>query len=65
MPRGEDITEGIERMEGFMKNDEIMYKIVKKLRLKYDDTKVRGVILAFRKAYDLGHFEDLESEFAR
>tara|TARA_Y100000310_G_scaffold318312_1_gene372213 strand:+ start:184 stop:1113 length:930 start_codon:yes stop_codon:yes gene_type:complete len=63
MPRGEDITEGIKRMEGFMKNDEIMYKIVKKLRPRYDDTKIRGVILAFREAYNLDHFEDLESEF--
>jgi len=63
MPRGEDITEGIKRMEGFMKNDKIMYKIVKKLRPKYDDTKIRGVILAFRKAYNLGHFNELESEF--
>ncbi|MBU1200933.1 MAG: hypothetical protein KJ583_04300 [Nanoarchaeota archaeon] len=64
MPRGEDITEGIKRMEGFMKNDEIMYKIVKKFRPKYDNPKIRGVILAFRKAYNLGHFEELESEFA-
>lgn len=64
MPRGEDITKGIERMEGFMKNDEIMYKIVKKLRPKYDDTKLKAVILAFRQAYNLGHFEGLKSEFA-
>ncbi len=63
MPRGEDITEGIKRMEGFMKNDEIMHEIVKKLRPKYDDTKLKGVILAFRQAYNLGHFEELESEF--
>lgn len=64
MPGGEDITEGIKRMEGLMKNDEIMYKIVKKLRPKYEDTKIRGVILAFCKAYDLGHFEELGSDFA-
>lgn len=64
IPRGEDITEGIGRMKGFMKNDEIMYNIVKKLRPKYDDTRIRGVILAFREAYNLGHFEELESEFA-
>jgi len=64
MSRGEDITEGIKRMEGFMKDDDIMYKIVKELRPKYDDIKIRGVILAFRQAYNLGHFEDLESEFA-
>ena len=64
MPTGEDITKGIERMKGFMKNDNIMHKIVKKLRPKYDDFKIRGVILAFRNAYNLGHFEELESEFA-
>ena len=59
-----DIIKGIKRMEGFMKNDEIMHKIVKKLKQKYEDTKIRGVILAFRKAYNLGHFKELESEFA-
>ena len=64
MPIEEDITEGIKLMEGFIKNDEIMHNIVKKLRPKYDDTKIRGVILAFRKAYNLGHFGELESEFA-
>jgi len=64
MPRGEDITEGIKRMEGFMKSDEIMYKLVKKLRSEYDNTKINGIILAFRKSYNLGHFEELESEFA-
>jgi len=63
MPRGEDITEGIKRMEGLMRNDETMRRIVKKLRPKYDETKIRAVILAFRKAYNLGHFEELESEF--
>lgn len=64
MLSGEDITEGVERMEQFMKNYEIMHKIVKKLRPKYDDIKIKGVVLAFRTAYNLGHFEMLGSEFA-
>lgn len=64
MPRGEDITKGIKRMEELMEDNEIMYKIVKKLRPKYNDVKIKGVILAFRQAYNLSHFEELESEFA-
>lgn len=64
LPRGgEEIIEGIKRMEDFMKNDEIMYKIVKSLRTKYNETEIRAVILAFRKAYSSLYFEDLESEF--
>jgi len=61
---GEDITEGIRKMEGLMKNDAILYKIIKRLKRKYNDTIIRATMLAFRKAYDLNHFEDLESEFA-
>jgi len=59
-----DITEGIERLEELMKDDKIMYKIIRKLRPKYDSDKINSVILAFRKAYDLGHFQELEAIFA-
>ena len=64
MPRGEDITKGIKRMERLMAKDDVMYVIVKNLRSKYNDSNIKGVILAFRNAYGLGHFEELESEFA-
>jgi len=64
MGMGEDIVTGIARMEGHIRNDGIMYRIVKRLRPKYTDVKIRGVILAFRMAYGLGHFEGLSAEFA-
>jgi hypothetical protein len=59
-----DILEGINQMERLMEKDELMYALVKRLRPKYDDNKIKGAILAFRQAYNLGHFEDLSSEFA-
>jgi len=63
MPRVEDIMNGIENMEREMRDDDLMYRIVKKLRPKYDDSKIHGVIIAFRRAYTLLHFEELASEF--
>ncbi len=65
LPKEEDVSEAIEKMEAIMKDDEIMYGIIKKLRPRYDDKKIRVVMLAFRKAYDFGHFidSDLEEEF--
>ena len=60
LPKGEDITERMKLINRIMKKDEIMYKIVKKLRPKYDETKIKAVILAFRKAYNLGHFDELD-----
>ena len=62
--KGEDISEAITRMEVDIGNDALMYSIVKKLRPKYDDIKIKGVVLAFRKAYALGHFEELAGMFA-
>ena len=64
MQMKKDITAGIKIMEGLINQDDIMYKIVKKLRPKYAEIKIKGVVSAFRKAYNLGHFEELESEFA-
>ncbi|MBU2561969.1 MAG: hypothetical protein KKD17_06760 [Nanoarchaeota archaeon] len=59
-----DIVEGIKRLEQLMKTDAVMQKIVKKLRPKYTDEKVKAVILAFRKSYDRGHMMELEAHFA-
>jgi hypothetical protein len=59
----DNILEGIKRMEALMKDDAVLYRIIKKLRPKYVDAKISAVMLAFRKAYDLGHFIDY-SEFA-
>ena len=58
------VLEGIRRMEQFMKNDDAMYAIVKKARPRYNDAKVKVVITAFRSAYDMGAFIDLEHLFA-
>jgi len=44
-----------ERMENLMFDEKLMYTIVKKLRPRYADEKIKIVILAFRKAYDLGY----------
>ena len=55
--KGEGILIGIKKMERLMKDDEFIYKLIKKLKPRFDDTKIRAAIIAFRKAYDFGHFE--------
>jgi len=62
--KGDEFMKGVKRMEDSIKNDKLLYRIIKKLRPKYDDMKIRAVIQAFRKAHYLGHFEELEAEFA-
>ena len=62
--RGVDIAQAIAEIEAAIRDDTLMYSIVKKLRPKYDDIKIKGVVLAFRKAYALGHFEELQGMFA-
>src|SRR3989344_2879918 len=62
--KAEGILQGIKKMEKLMKDDVFMYKLVKKLKPKFDDVKIRAVIISFRKAYNFGHFGDLEGEFA-
>lgn len=58
-----DIAKIIEMAEKRMQNDAIMHLIIKKLRPRYDDAKIKATMQAFRGAYDLGHFENLETEF--
>lgn len=60
----EDILDGINRLGEFIKDDVVMYNLVKKLKPKYTDLEIKMVILAFRFAFDLGHFDDYNSEFA-
>ena len=64
MKKGQDLTVGIRRLEKLMRDNNIMFAIVKAKRPAYSDEKVMWVIKAFRKSYDLSHFEELESEFA-
>lgn len=61
-PEG-DITEGIRRLEELMKDDALMQQLVKRARPKYNDEKISWTIKAFRKAYELGHFDNLEGIF--
>ncbi|MBW2974569.1 hypothetical protein KY366_02530 [Candidatus Woesearchaeota archaeon] len=62
--RSEDITEGIKRLEDLIENDDLLYKMIKKLRPRYADVKIRAVILAFRKAFNMGEFEESTQEFS-
>ncbi len=62
--RGEDITEGVKRLEQLMQDDALMFAIIKAKRPRYSDLQVQWVMKAFRKSYDLGHFETLSEEFA-
>ena len=63
-PRDEDLTIAIGKMERIIRNDATMSKIVKKLRPKYGEAKIKAAIRAFRKAYNNLHFEHLMGEFA-
>jgi hypothetical protein len=58
----EAVMQGINALEDLIKNDEKLYRIIKKLRPKYDDNMFKAVILAFREAYKAGYLEDLEQE---
>jgi tetratricopeptide (TPR) repeat protein len=58
-----DTVDAINYMEkNFKENDRVMYKIIKKLKPKYDDVKIKIVILAFRKSYKSGDYIDIEHE---
>lgn len=52
----------IELFENAVKDDQVMYKIVKRKRPKYTDDKIKQIIEAFRRSFSLGHFEEMESE---
>jgi len=55
-----DPLENLKLLERFIGNDEVMLKIVRKLRPKYSASKTGWVVQAFRKAFELGHFIDYE-----
>ena len=59
----EDIVDVVSKFEEFLSDDAAIYKLVKKLRPKYEDSKIKLVALAFRSSYGVGHFEDWEEEF--
>jgi len=57
------MLEGMDRLDELVKNEKVMYKLVKKLRPRYDDTKIKLVIIAFREAHRFGFFENEYGEF--
>jgi hypothetical protein len=59
----DDIIQGLEHIENLIKEDIIMYKIIKKLKPKYDNAKIKLTISAFRRSYNLAHFIDLHERF--
>ena len=58
----DDITEGLERMEELIQDNKVLLKMIKGLRPKYSDIKIMATMRAFRNAFDIGAFEDLESD---
>jgi len=63
LTKGEGFDDALKRMQGLIADDEIMYQIVKKIKPKYKDSKIKAVILAFRKAYSGAYFQKLEADF--
>lgn len=61
---GEATMRGVEQMEKLIGGDNTLFRIIRELRPQYNEVKVRAAMLAFRRAYNAGHFEELESEFA-
>ena len=64
LSKGEDITEGIKRLEKLMEDDKVLIGIIKKNKPSYNKDKIDSVMKAFRESYDLGHFMELENLFA-
>jgi|SRR3989338_4240278 len=58
-----DITKAMDLLEKLMLRDNILYGIIKKLRPRFDDNKIQLTMKAFRKAYDLGYFNEFSSQF--
>jgi hypothetical protein len=59
----EDIGDAALKMDTMIEDQRTLYLIVRKLRPKYKEDKIRLVIDAFLKAHHLGHFEELEVEW--
>ena len=58
----EEYMASLKKMERFMDDERLMYKLVKGFRPRYDDAKINIVIKAFREAYDNLFFEDMMSD---
>lgn len=56
---GEAFVNAIDKMDSVMYDDAQMYKVIKEVKPKFDDTKIKAVIIAFRKAHVREYFEDV------
>ncbi len=59
----EDVLKLMDKIRELKDNDNVLFRIVKNERPKYDDLKIRQIMAAFRKAFDLSLFEDQQAEF--
>ena len=55
-----DPLNNLKALERLIANDSVMISVIRRCRPKYTDEKVRWVMQAFRKAFDLAHFEAWE-----
>jgi len=62
LKEGEDTADNIRKLEDLIKNNGLLANIIKKKRKKYTKDQIEAVIIAFRKAYSFGHFENLEED---
>ncbi len=63
LPRdAESFMAGIDKLDKFVDDDNLMREVIRKLRPRFDDTKIRIVMSSFRSAYNNLHFEDIMSD---
>jgi hypothetical protein len=63
LPRdAEKYMTGIEKINKFVGDDNLLHEVIRKLRPRFDETRIRIVMNAFRSAYNHLHFEDLMSD---
>lgn len=59
------MEDGLDQMKQLISDETIMYKLIKKLRPKYDKFTIRSTVIAFRKAFTLHHLEEFYADFAK
>jgi hypothetical protein len=53
---------GVEKSWEIIEDDKVLFQILKKLRPRYDDKKIRLMMAAFRRAFDEGYFEHMNGD---
>ncbi|MBU0629200.1 MAG: hypothetical protein KKC75_08490 [Nanoarchaeota archaeon] len=62
LPMESDFEAGLEAIENMIGDDDLMCRIISKF-LPGSERKIWGIVCAFRKAFHMSHFIDLEQEF--